>query len=118
MIDEEGFFKGETCYISSGQLIWVMWNKDLALEFDFDVRITHFENKQVVLERRVSEPEIQFSVPKVGHYVVEVRVVDRATGEVGEWANPAVDETVGWGSDFTPSRWWLFAWIAPPTIGE
>ena len=118
MLNERNFFEGETYYTFSGKPVWIWWEEELEIDYVFDIKITHYENNQVFLYKRTEESQIEFIPPKIGHYVVEARTINKTTEEVGEWISPAVDETVGVASSLEPSRWWIFAWISPPTIED
>lgn len=99
----------------TNQAINIAWTPTAYAE-TYEVRLLYTEKNIYIDKGSTTEPTIAISLPKVGHYVVEVRSVNSVGA--GPWcqsSNP-VNGTV----NNVGRAWWLYGYLAPAgpiTIG-
>jgi len=125
LLNSQGWFEGGTKYKVTGENIKASWtphadNIPWEGNYVFDVQILSYERDEVIIdERALNQLEYNFTLPRVGHYVLRVRACyANNTTDCSEWSNSWSAENSIEFSGTMVNGWWIFVWLdAPSDIG-
>lgn len=122
ILNSNNWFEGGTKYKVTGENIRVSWtphpdNIPWENNYVFDLEVIFFERDEIVInEKALNQLEYNFSLDRVGHYLVKVRACYAANPtECSEWSDSWNETNEIQFGDTMVNGWWVFVWIAPPT---
>jgi hypothetical protein len=112
-IETIGTLQGSDNYtylVATGKQITVAWDAD-PMAVRYEAQISNHQRQITIPLGEVTVPQITLTLPKSGHWVIEVRTCDAS--QCSAWANSEANGRVAG----VEKAWWVHAWMSAPTGG-